>query len=210
MARDLDALMTSATVIPVIVIDRIEHAEPLGRALVAGGLNVLEVTLRTPVALEAIRLMAREVEGAVVGAGTVLNAGDAERAREAGSEFLVSPGLTPQLAQACQALDVALLPGVSTAGEIMGGLELGLNRFKFFPAENVGGAPALKALAGPFGGVKFCPTGGISLGSAPTYLALPNVLCVGGAWVAPKDKMEAGDWAGITELARQAKALKAA
>ncbi|MFN3229670.1 MAG: bifunctional 4-hydroxy-2-oxoglutarate aldolase/2-dehydro-3-deoxy-phosphogluconate aldolase [Asticcacaulis sp.] len=209
MARDLDALMTSATVIPVIVIDRIEHAVPLGRALVAGGLTVLEVTLRTPVALEAIRLMAREVEGAVVGAGTVLNAGDAERAREAGSEFLVSPGLTPQLAQACQALDVALLPGVSTAGEIMGGLELGLNRFKFFPAETVGGAPALKALAGPFGGVKFCPTGGISLASAPSYLALPNVLCVGGAWVAPKDKMEAGDWAGITELARQAKALKA-
>lgn len=209
MARDLDALMTSATVIPVIVIDRIEHAVPLGRALVAGGLTVLEVTLRTSVALEAIRLMAHEVEGAVVGAGTVLNAADADRARTAGSEFLVSPGLTPQLASACQALDVALLPGVSTAGEIMGGLELGLNRFKFFPAENVGGAPALKALAGPFGGVKFCPTGGISLASAPSYLSLPNVLCVGGAWVAPKDKMEAGDWAGITELARQAKALKA-
>jgi 2-dehydro-3-deoxyphosphogluconate aldolase/(4S)-4-hydroxy-2-oxoglutarate aldolase len=203
-----DGLMRLGPVIPVITIERLEDAAPLARALVAGGLMVLEVTLRTPGALEAIPLMAAAAPEAIVGAGTVLNAGDYDRAAKAGARFIVSPGLTDPLVAAVRAAPLPFLPGVATAADLMRGLDAGLNRFKFFPAETSGGAPALKALFGPFGDCRFCPTGGIGAQSAPTYLALPNVLCVGGAWVAPADAINAGDWGRITTLARAAAGLR--
>lgn len=200
---NIEAIMRAAPVIPVIVIDDIAHAVPLAEALVAGGLPALEVTLRTPQALEAIRLM-KQVKGAIVGAGTVLNQADLEAALEAGSEFIVSPGLTPALAQAATQHDVAFLPGIANSADIMMGLDLGLTHFKFFPAMAAGGLPALKALAAPFGQCKFCPTGGISLANAAEWLAFDPVLCVGGSWVAPKG---APDTAKITAMAREAAAL---
>ena len=200
-------IMRTSPVIPVLVVDDAGHAGPLARALSAGGLKVLEVTLRTPAALDAIRRMVAEAPDAIVGAGTVLNADDLKRAVDAGARFIVSPGLTPGLARAAEAAGVPLLAGVATCGEIMGGLDLGLDHFKFFPAENVGGAAALKSIAGPLGQVRFCPTGGITPQNAPAYLALPNVLCVGGSWVAPKDAVAAGDWTRIETLAREAAAL---
>lgn len=203
-----DALMRTSPVIPVLTIERIEDAAPLARALVAGGLPVLEVTLRTPAAIDAISLMADAVPQAIVGAGTVLNPRDYERAAQAGARFIVSPGLTEPLAAAAKARPLPFLPGVATATDIMRGLDAGLTRFKFFPAETSGGAAALKALLGPFGDCRFCPTGGISAASAPAYLALPNVLCVGGAWVAPSDAIRAGDWDRITTLARAAASLR--
>lgn len=193
-----------APVIPVITIERLEDAVPLGRALVAGGLPVLEVTLRTTVALEAIRRMAAEVEGAVVGAGTVLNPDDLARAGEAGAKFAVSPGLTESVVRAD---GPPVLPGVHTASDLMRGLELGLDTFKFFPAVPAGGLNMLKAFHGPFANVRFCPTGGITLETAPEFLKLPNVACVGGTWLAPKDAVAAGDWGRITDLARAAAAL---
>lgn len=199
--RDTLAL---APVVPVITIERLEDAVPLGRALVAGGLPVLEVTLRTPVALEAIRRMAAEVEGAVVGAGTVLNPDDLARAGEAGARFAVSPGLTEAL---LRAEGPPVLPGVQTASDLMRGLELGLDIFKFFPAVPAGGLNMLKAFYGPFANVRFCPTGGITLDSAPEFLKLPNVACVGGTWLAPRDAVAAGDWGRVTDLARAAAAL---
>ena len=205
---DADALMRIAPVIPVLTIERLEDAEPLALALVAGGLTVLEVTLRTPIAIEAIALMAKAAPDAVVGAGTVLNAADYDRAAKAGAKFIVSPGLTQPVIDAAKANPLPLLAGVATASDLMRGLDAGLNRFKFFPAETSGGAPALKALGGPFGDCRFCPTGGIAAQSAPTYLALPNVLCVGGAWVAPADAVKAGDWGRITALAAAAAALR--
>jgi len=167
----IDAIMRTAPVIPVLVIDDIAHALPLAQALVAGGLNVLEVTLRTPCALEAIRVM-KQVPGAIVGAGTVLNPDDLARAVDAGSEFIVSPGLTARLGEAALKAEIPLLPGTANGGDIMLGLDLGLNRFKFFPAEASGGVPTLKALAGPFGDVRFCPTGGITQATAPAYPGL--------------------------------------
>jgi len=191
-----DALMRLCPVIPVLTIERLDDAIPLARALVAGGLSVLEVTLRTPVALEAIALMAAAAPEAVVGAGTVLNAADFDRAARAGARFIVTPGLTEPLT------------GVATATELMRGLDAGLTRFKFFPAETSGGAAALKALGGPFGDCRFCPTGGIGPQTARGYLALANVLCVGGAWVAPTDAVAAGDWARITALAKAAAGLR--
>ncbi|MCG2840359.1 bifunctional 4-hydroxy-2-oxoglutarate aldolase/2-dehydro-3-deoxy-phosphogluconate aldolase [Sandaracinobacter sp. RS1-74] len=178
----IEKLMRSGPVIPVLVVEEVAHAAPIAEALVAGGLKVLEVTLRTPAALEAIREM-RQVPGAIVGAGTVLNAGDLDAAIEAGAEFIVSPGLTEPLAKAAIERDIAFLPGVANAGDIMRGLDLGLDRFKFFPAEAAGGLKALKALAAPFGNVRFCPTGGITLASAPEWLAEEAVLCVGGSWI---------------------------
>lgn len=199
----IDAMMRLAPVIPVIVIDEEAHAVPLAEALVAGGLRVLEVTLRTPAALPAIRAM-KEVEGAIVGAGTVTNARELDAALEAGSEFIVSPGLTEPLGRAAVASGVPFLPGIANAGDIMRGLDLGLDRFKFFPAMAAGGLPALKALAAPFGNVHFCPTGGISLENAPEWLAFEPVLCVGGSWVAPRG---APDGAAITAAAREAAAL---
>lgn len=199
----IETIMRAAPVIPVIVIDDIEHAIPLAEALVAGGLPALEVTLRTPQALDAIRAM-KQVDGAIVGAGTVINQSDLEAALDAGSEFIVSPGLTPALAQAAIQHDAAFLPGIANAGDIMMGLDLGLTHFKFFPAMAAGGLPALKALAAPFGQCKFCPTGGISLANASEWLAFDPVLCVGGSWVAPKG---APDVAKIEAMAREASAL---
>jgi 2-dehydro-3-deoxyphosphogluconate aldolase/(4S)-4-hydroxy-2-oxoglutarate aldolase len=198
----IERVMRTAPVIPVLVIEHASQARPLAEALVAGGLKVLEVTLRTPAALDAIREM-KQVPGAVVGAGTVTNPLELDNALAAGAEFIVSPGLTERLAHAAIGKQVPFLPGVATAGDIMRGLDLGLTEFKFFPAEASGGLPALKALAAPFGGVRFCPTGGISLESAPEWLAHPSVLCVGGSWVVPKG----ADMAQVRELAAQAATL---
>lgn len=200
------ALCRLAPVIPVLVIDDLRHAAPLARALVAGGLPVLEVTLRTPAALEAIAEMAR-VPGARVGAGTVLSAHDAARARAAGAEFAVSPGATPALVSACSGQGLPLLPGAATASEVMALMEAGYRTLKFFPAEAAGGIPLLQALRGPLPQALFCPTGGITEASAPAWLNLQNVVCVGGSWVAPGALMRAGDWAGIERLARAAAAL---
>jgi 2-dehydro-3-deoxyphosphogluconate aldolase/(4S)-4-hydroxy-2-oxoglutarate aldolase len=200
-------VMALCPVIPVLTIERASDAVPLARALVAGGLKVLEITLRTPAAIEAITLIAREVPNAVTGAGTVLNPGDWERAAKAGAQFIVSPGLTGLLIEVAADSPLAFLPGIATAGELMRGLDAGLGSFKFFPAETSGGAAALKALHGPFADVRFCPTGGITAKSAPDYLALPNVVCVGGGWVAPNEAVASGDFARITELARAASAL---
>jgi 2-dehydro-3-deoxyphosphogluconate aldolase/(4S)-4-hydroxy-2-oxoglutarate aldolase len=200
---DIDTLMRTAPVIPVIVIDDVAHAVPLAEALVAGGLRVLEVTLRTPAALPAIAAMA-QVPGAIVGAGTVTNAEELEDALQAGSTFIVSPGLTEPLARAAIRHEVPFLPGIANAGDIMRGLDLGLTHFKFFPAMAAGGLPALKALAAPFGQCRFCPTGGIGLGNAAEWLAFDPVLCVGGSWVAPRG---APDKAEIERLAREAFAL---
>ncbi|HKX90253.1 MAG TPA: bifunctional 4-hydroxy-2-oxoglutarate aldolase/2-dehydro-3-deoxy-phosphogluconate aldolase [Sphingopyxis sp.] len=199
----IEQIMRIAPVIPVIVIDRVEDAVPMAEALVAGGLKVLEVTMRTPAALDAIRAM-KAVPGAVVGAGTVLNPRMLKDALDAGSEFIVSPGLTDGLGQAAVTSGIPFLPGVANASNIMAGLDLGLDSFKFFPAATSGGIPALKALAGPFGGVNFCPTGGISAATAPEWLVLDPVLCVGGSWVVPSGPL---DPARIEALAREASAL---
>jgi len=200
----IGAIMRTAPVIPLIVIEDIAHAVPLAEALVAGGLPVLEVTLRTPVALDAIRAM-KAVEGAIVGAGTVASPAQLDEALRAGAEFIVSPGLTENLGRAAIASGVPFLPGTVTAGDIMRGLDLGLTHFKFFPATAAGGIPALKALAAPFGQVLFCPTGGITRETASDWLALEPVLCVGGSWVAPAG---APDPARIEALAREAAQLR--
>lgn len=199
----IERIMRMAPVIPVIVIEDVAHAVPLAEALVAGGLPALEITLRTPAALDAIRAM-KEVPGAVVGAGTVTNARQLDEALAAGSEFIVSPGLTEPLGEAALAAGVPFLPGIANAGDIMRGLDLGLTHFKFFPAMAAGGLPALKALAAPFGQCRFCPTGGISLANAPEWLAFEPVLCVGGSWVSPKG---VPDRAEVERLAREAAAL---
>ena len=198
-----------APVVPVLVIDDAAAAANLARALIKGGLPALEVTLRTPAALDAIREMA-SVPGGVVGAGTLLTPKDVEAAKEAGATFGVSPGATDLLLDACEANDLPLLPGIATASEAMRLLERGYTVQKFFPAEANGGAPALKSIGGPIPQVKFCPTGGVSLKNANDYLSLSNTLCVGGSWVAPKDLVTAGDWDGITALATEAAALKSA
>ncbi|GEP09394.1 bifunctional 4-hydroxy-2-oxoglutarate aldolase/2-dehydro-3-deoxy-phosphogluconate aldolase [Methylobacterium gnaphalii] len=184
MANDIDALMRSVPVIPVLVIEDVAHAAPIAEALVAGGLVALEVTLRTPAALDVIREMSK-VPGSVVGAGTVLNPKDLDAALSAGAKYIVSPGLTAPLTEAAQKSGVPYLPGIANAADIMRGLDHGLDRFKFFPAEASGGLKALKALAAVFGNVRFCPTGGISEVTAPEWLAHPSVLCVGGSWVVP-------------------------
>ena len=200
------ALCGLAPVIPVLVIEDLAQALPLAQALVAGGLPVLEVTLRTDCALEAIAIMA-EVEGAVPGAGTVLTGAQMEAARDAGARFAVSPGATPAVLDAARLNDMPLLAGAQTCSEVMALLEHGYDVQKFFPAEAIGGVGALKSIAGPLPQVSFCPTGGISAARAPDYLALANVACVGGSWVAPRGAMDAGDWQAITELARAAAAL---
>lgn len=201
----IERIMRTAPVIPVLVIDDAHHARELAEALVAGGLRVLEVTLRTPAALDAIRRM-KLVPGAIVGAGTVTNPQQFEDARAAGAEFIVSPGLTENLGRAVIHAGVPFLPGVATAGDVMRGLDMGLTHFKFFPAEAAGGIKALKALAAPFGQCRFCPTGGISAESAPEWLALDPVLCVGGSWITPKG----ADLAQVQALARQAARLATA
>jgi 2-dehydro-3-deoxyphosphogluconate aldolase/(4S)-4-hydroxy-2-oxoglutarate aldolase len=195
-----------APVVPVLVVHDVTHARPLAEALVAGGLPALEVTLRTPVALDVIREMAK-VEGGVVGAGTLLTPADVKAAIAAGATFGVSPGATDLLLDACEAADLPLLAGTSTASDVMRLLERGYTVAKFFPAEANGGAPALKAIGAPLPQMKFCPTGGISLKNAHEYLSLSNTMCVGGSWVAPTDLVNKGDWKAIEELAREAAAL---
>jgi 2-dehydro-3-deoxyphosphogluconate aldolase/(4S)-4-hydroxy-2-oxoglutarate aldolase len=195
-----------APVVPVLVIDDLAHAAPLAQALVAGGLPALEVTLRTPAALDAIRAMS-QVPGGVVGAGTLLTPADVKAAKAAGAKFGVSPGATDRIIAACEDEGLPLLPGAATATEIMILLEKGFTVQKFFPAEQSGGAAFLKSIGSPIPQVSFCPTGGISLKNAPDYLALKNILCVGGSWVAPKEAMAKGDWATVTRLAAEAAAL---
>ncbi|WP_291588721.1 bifunctional 4-hydroxy-2-oxoglutarate aldolase/2-dehydro-3-deoxy-phosphogluconate aldolase [Comamonas sp. UBA7528] len=201
-------LMQDGPVIPVIVLNDPAHAVPMAQALVAGGVRVLEVTLRTPQGLSCIEAIARAVPEAIVGAGTVRSAGDAQACANAGARFAVSPGYTSALGRACQELQLPLLPGVATSGEIMAAQADGFNELKFFPAVQAGGAAMLKAWQGPFGDVRFCPTGGISPGNAREFLALNNVVCVGGSWLVPVEAMEQGDWRRITALAREAVALR--
>jgi 2-dehydro-3-deoxyphosphogluconate aldolase / (4S)-4-hydroxy-2-oxoglutarate aldolase len=209
-ARRLTCLdvMTDAPVIPVIVLTDAAHAVPLARALVAGGIRMLEVTLRTPAALACIEAMARDVPDAVVGAGTVRSAADAQAAAMAGARFAVSPGYSDAVGKACHDLALPLLPGVATGSEIMAAQEDGYTALKFFPAMQAGGVAMLKAWQGPFGDVKFCPTGGVTAENAPEFLALANVVCVGGSWLTPADVVARGDWAAVTRLARQALSLR--
>ena len=202
-------LANCGPVIPVIVLDRIDDAVPMAQALVAGGVRVLEVTLRTPVALRCIEAIARAVPEAIVGAGTVRTAADAQAAKDAGCRFVVSPGYNSEIGQACRNIDLPLLPGAATASEVMAANADGYFFLKFFPAVAAGGIVMLKAFAGPFGDVHFCPTGGITLASAPQFLALPNVKVCGGSWLTPPDAVAAGDWSRITALAREASALRA-
>lgn len=202
-------LMRVGPVIPVIVIDQVAHAVPLAKALVAGGVRVLEVTLRTEAALAAIAAIAHNVSDAIVGAGTITAPEDFERARSAGARFAVSPGLTPALIDAARASALPLLPGVMTPSEVIAARAAGYRALKLFPAQPAGGIGMLKALAGPFPDVVFCPTGGITISTAPEFLALPNVACVGGSWLTPMGAVLAGEWDRITALARQASALRA-
>lgn len=196
-------ILKNGPVVPVIVLHDLDHAVPLARALVAGGIRVLEVTLRTPVAIEAIRMISKEVPDAIVGAGTVATENDLHAVAEAGGVFAISPGLTPTLLRAAISGPIALIPGIATASELMLGMEYGLTEFKFFPAEAAGGIRMIKAIGGPFPQATFCPTGGISPDNYKKYLSLGNVACVGGSWLAPTDAMEQGDWQKITDLAEK-------
>ncbi len=204
----LAPVMKGQPVIPVLLIDRVEHAVPLARALAKGGLPAIEITLRTSAALDAIRAVASDVPEAIVGAGTILNARQYEEATKAGSRFIVSPGATREIIVAANDSPVPLLPAAITPSEMLTLREEGYTHLKFFPAEQAGCAAFLKALASPLSGTFFCPTGGISLANAKTYLSLPNVICVGGSWVAPKELVEAGNWDAITKLASDAAQLK--
>lgn len=197
-------IMQDAPVIPVIVLTDVSQAIPLARALVAGGIRMLEVTLRTPQALDCIEAIARDVPEAVVGAGTVRSAADAQACAMAGARFAVSPGYTHAVGQACKDAGLPLLPGVATGSEIMMAQEDGLTELKFFPAMQAGGPAMLKAWNGPFGDVRFCPTGGVTVANAPEFLALPNVVCVGGSWLTPADTLARGNWSHVTALAFQA------
>lgn len=201
-------VMQDAPVIPVIVLNDVAHAVPMARALVAGGIRMLEVTLRTPQALACMEAIAKEVPDAVVGAGTVRSAADAKAAANAGAKFAVSPGYTSAVGQACRDQGLSLLPGVATGSEIMMAQEDGYTQLKFFPAMQAGGPAMLKAWSGPFFDVKFCPTGGVTVGNAAEFLSLPNVACVGGSWLVPADALAQGDWARIEALAREASQLQ--
>ncbi len=191
-------------VVPVLVVKNVEHAVPMAEALMEGGIKVLEVTLRTPAALDVISEIATKVPDAVIGAGTVTNPTQLQQVIDAGAKFAISPGLTERLLVAGAESDVALIPGIASISELMLGLDLGYTHFKFFPAEASGGVKALKAISGPFPDVVFCPTGGISPANYNDYLSLPNIRCVGGSWLVPEDALESGDWKRITELAKQA------
>ena len=206
---DPATLASHGPVIPVIVLQRVQDAVPLAEALLAGGVKVLEVTLRTAVALQCIKAIAKALPEALVGAGTIRSAADAQAALDAGSRFAVSPGYTVEVGAACRTIGLPLLPGVATASEVMAASADGLSFLKFFPALQAGGLSMLKALGGPFPDIVFCPTGGISLETAPQFLALPNVKVCGGSWLTPADAVAAGDWARITRLAREAQALRA-
>ncbi len=198
------AVLNACPVMPVMVIQNLDDAVPLARALVAGGIKVLEITLRTPIALEAIRLISQEVKEAIVGAGTIANPTQLQAAEDAGAAFAISPGITSALLSAANKGKIALIPGIATLSELMLGMEYGLDHFKFFPAEAAGGVPMLKAIAGPFPQATFCPTGGISPGNYNEYLELPNVACVGGSWLAPQAVVNEKNWAKVTELAQKA------
>ena len=208
MTVSINDVMNTSPVMPVMVINQIEQAVPLARALVEGGLKVLEITLRTPVALECIRRIKAEVPGAIVGAGTIINTQTLDQAIAAGAEFIVSPGVTPSLLDAALSSGIPTLPGVITPSEVMRLLEKGITAMKFFPAEAAGGIPMLKSIGGPLPQVTFCPTGGVNPKNAPDYLALSNVACVDGSWMAPAELVDAGDWAEITRRAAVAAALK--
>lgn len=206
--QQVEATLRLAPVVPVVIIEDARAAVPMARALVAGGTPAIEITLRTPAALDAIKAIAEEVEGAVVGVGTVLSAKDLRAAHKAGARFAVSPGVSPGLLDAADDSELPLLPGTATASEVMTLLERGYRHVKFFPAVPAGGHKLLGAWASPLPQMKFCPTGGITLASAPDFLSLPNVICVGGSWLTPSDKLRGGDWAGIEQLAREAAALR--
>jgi 2-dehydro-3-deoxyphosphogluconate aldolase/(4S)-4-hydroxy-2-oxoglutarate aldolase len=201
------SLLSRVPVVPVVVVDDMAHAVPVARALVAGGLPVIELTLRTPVALDAIRAIASEVPEILVGAGTIVTPGQAKEALDAGAQFLVSPGSTPSLLGAMADTGLPFLPGTATISEVLAALEAGYTELKFFPAEASGGPAFLKSIASPVPAARFCPTGGITAATAPSYLALPNVGCVGGSWLTPADALASGDWGRVTELARAASAL---
>lgn len=202
-------IMQAASVIPVMVIDQPEQAIPLATALVRGGIRVLEITLRTPVALKAVNDIATHVPEAIVGVGTVVRPEQFAQAKEAGAAFAITPGVTPELFAAAKACAMPLMPGVMTPADVLGAMHAGYTALKFFPAQPAGGVPMLKALSGPFPDVVFCPTGGISPANVKDFLALPNVLCVGGSWLCPADLVQNGQWDKITELARQAAQLSA-
>jgi 2-dehydro-3-deoxyphosphogluconate aldolase/(4S)-4-hydroxy-2-oxoglutarate aldolase len=204
----LESLLRRAPVVPVVIIDDVKHAVPLARALVAGGLPLIEITLRTPQGLEAIRAVAEEVPDAVAGAGTILNGHDFEKAVAAGAKFAVSPGATDALLDAVEGAPVKLLPGIATASEAMKLIARGYEFAKCFPAEQSGGAAFLSAIASPLPQLRFCPTGGVTLANAPTYLKLPNVICVGGSWMVNRATIAAEDWGAITAAAAQAAALR--
>ena len=197
-------VLNAGPVVPVIVIKKIEQAVPLAQALLKGGIRVLEVTLRSAAAIDAIRLLSREVPDAIVGAGTVANPADLQAVAEAGAVFAISPGLTPSLLDAANQGPIALIPGIASASELMLGMELGYTAFKFFPAEAAGGVPMLKSIGGPFPQITFCPTGGVSQKNFYDYLALANVACVGGSWIVPPREIESGNWDKITQLAEDA------
>lgn len=199
-----ETVLKTGPVVPVIVVNDLNHAVPMAKALVAGGVRVLEVTLRTPVAMEALRAIIKEVPEAIVGAGTVLNTQQLHEVTEAGAQFVISPGITESLLKAATDGPIPLIPGISTVSELMTGMDYGLREFKFFPAEANGGVKALQAIAGPFPQVRFCPTGGITPANYRDYLTLKSVLCIGGSWLVPADALEQGDWTRITELAREA------
>jgi 2-dehydro-3-deoxyphosphogluconate aldolase/(4S)-4-hydroxy-2-oxoglutarate aldolase len=202
-----DAVMRLTPVLPVVTIDDAGKAVELARVLLASGINTIEVTLRTPAALDAIRAIAKDAPEMIVGAGTVLTAEDLDAAIEAGARYALSPGGTPKLMKAARKRAIPFIPGIATSSEVMRGLDLGYTHFKLFPAEQLGGVSTLKALAGPLPRARFCPTGSITADKAPAYLALPNVLCVGGSWIAPADKINAGDWGAIEAAAKAAVAL---
>ncbi|KPD03578.1 bifunctional 4-hydroxy-2-oxoglutarate aldolase/2-dehydro-3-deoxy-phosphogluconate aldolase [Moellerella wisconsensis] len=205
-----EQILTAGPIVPVIVINELSQAVPLAKALISGGVKVLEVTLRTECAIDAIRLIAQEVPEAIVGAGTVINSKQLQAVTEAGAQFAISPGLTDNLLDAAVKGSIPLIPGISSVSELMLGMNYGLTEFKFFPAEANGGVKALKAIAGPFSQVRFCPTGGISPANYRDYLALDSVLCIGGSWIVPADALQQGDYARITQLAKDAVAGAAA
>ena len=207
---DIRSVLAASPVMPVIVLEEVAHAVPLARALVAGGIRVLEVTLRTPVALECMRAIAAEVPEALLGAGTVLSAADLDAAAKAGAVFAISPGASPALLQAARTSPIPFLPAVMTPSDVITAMDAGFDTFKLFPAAQAGGMAMLKALGGPFPQARFCPTGGIDAASAAAFLALPNVACVGGSWLCPAELVRAGDWDAITALARAAAALRPA
>ena len=207
---DIRSVLAASPVMPVIVLEEVAHAVPLARALVAGGIRVLEVTLRTPVALDCMRAIAAEVPEALLGAGTVLSAADLDAAAKAGAVFAISPGASPALLEAARNSPIPFLPAVMTPSDVITAMDAGFDTFKLFPAAQAGGMAMLKAMGGPFPQARFCPTGGIDAASAPAFLALPNVACVGGSWLCPAELVRAGDWDAITALARAAAALRPA